>query len=132
MAASAILAGLLGQQTTYGCSDLARYLMFLAIGLALATAAATLLVLFPRTTSRVAGNLLYFEAIEGFESSADYFTRVQGMPAAEVDRGIAHQVWELSRTQDRKHHWLRWAFWLFAACLVAALVGVVWIHLSCG
>lgn len=131
MAASAILAGLLAQQSAVGCSDLARDAVFLAIALALATAAVTLLVLIPRTASRIPGNLLYYQAIEGFASGAEYYARVQELPAADLDRGLAHQVWELSRTQERKLYWLRWAFWIFGACLAASLVGVVWVHLPC-
>ena len=132
MAASAILAGLLAQQAAYGCSDLARDVVFLAIALALAGAAATLLVLFPRTVSRVPGNLLYYEAIQGFPTAAEYYAHAQGLTATDTDRAVAHQVWELARTQDRKFYWLRWAFRLFGLCLVATLVGVVWIHLPCG
>ncbi len=132
MAASAILAGLLAQQAALGCSSLGRAAVFLAIGLALASAAATLLVLFPRTASQLPGNLLYYPTIEAFQTAGDYYARVQGMTAADADRGLAHQVWELARTQDRKLHWLRWAFWLFAACLLVSLVGVVWVHLPCG
>lgn len=131
MAASAILAGLLSQQAAYGCSDPARYTVFLAIGLALGAAAATLLVLFPRTVSRVPGNLLYYEAIKGFNTSVEYYDHVQALSAADTDRGVAHQVWELSRTQELKFYWLRWAFRLFGLCLGATLVGVVWTHLPC-
>ncbi len=131
MAASAILAGLLAQQAAYGCSDLARYTVFAAIGFALASAAATLMVLFPRTTSRIGGNLLYYESIEGFATGAEYFAKVQGMGSADLDRGLAHQVWELSHTQERKVYWLGWAFRLFGLCLVLTLIGVVWTHLPC-
>lgn len=131
MAASAILAGLLAQQSGVGCSDVARFAVFLAIALALTTAAVTLVVLFPRTTSRIPGNLLYYQSIEGFASGAEYYARVQDMPAADLDRGLAHQVWELSRTQERKLYWLRWAFWIFGACLVATPIGVIWVHLPC-
>jgi hypothetical protein len=132
MAAGAILAGLLAQQAGFGCSDLARFTVFLAIAFALGTAAATLLVLFPRTASQVPGNLLYFTDIEGFKSGADYFERVHAMTSEDTDRAIAHQVWELARTQNRKFYWLRWAFRFFGLCLVATLVGVVWAHLPCG
>ncbi len=132
VAASAILAGLLAQQATVACSDAARLSIYVAVGLALATAAAALLVLFPRTVSRVPGNLLYYEAIENFGTAEAYYARVQGMTAEDADRGLAHQVWELSGTQDHKLYWLRWAFWSFGLCLVATLVGVVWAHLPCG
>ncbi len=132
MAASAILAGLLGQQVVYGCSVFAQATLFVAVALALATAAATLLVLVPRTTSLIPGNLLYYQAVEEFTTGADYYDRVRAMTAADVDAGLAHQVWELSRTQGRKLYWLRWAFRLFAACLATSLVGVVWAHLPCG
>ncbi len=131
MAASAILAGLLAQQASLGCSDVARVPVFVAIALALATAGTTLLVLFPRTASLIPGNLLYYQSIEGFKTAGDYYTQVEAMPAADLDRGLAHQVWELSRTQERKLYWLRWAFWFFGTCLVATLVGVVWVHLPC-
>ncbi len=131
MAASAILAGLLAQQAAVGCNVFAQGTVFLAIALALATAATTLLVLFPRTVSRIPGNLLYYEAIEQSKTGAEYYARVQAMPAADLERGLAHQVWELSWTQDRKLRWLRWAFWTFGACLVTTLVGVVWVHLPC-
>lgn len=131
MAAGALLAGLLASQAAFGCSDLARYIVFAAIGLALASAAATLMVLFPRTTSRVGGNLLYYESIQGFNTGAEYFAKVQAMGSADLDRGLAHQVWELSRTQERKFYWLRWSFRLFGLCLVLTLIGVVWTHLPC-
>lgn len=132
MAASALLAGLLAAQANSGCSDLARAAVLVAIALALAGAAATLMVLFPRTASRLPGNLLYYDSIKDFNTDADYFARVQAMTAADADRAVAHQVWELSRTQNRKFYWLRWAFRLFGLCLVSTLVGVVWIHLPCG
>lgn len=131
MAASAILAGLLAQQAGVACSDFARGAVIVAIALALATAAVTLLVLVPRTASLIPGNLLYYQSIEGFKTAADYYARVQALPAADLERGLAHQVWELSRTQERKLHWLRWAFRVFGACLTATLVGVVWAHLPC-
>lgn len=132
MAASAILAGLLAQQSAVGCSPLAQRAVFVAIALALATAASCLLVLFPRTMSQIPGNLLYYQAIEHFTTGAEYYTAAQAMTAADMDRGLAHQVWELSWTQDRKLFWLRWAFWLFGTCLLATLIGIVWVHLPCG
>lgn len=131
MAAGALLAGLLAQQAAYGCGDLARYTVFAAIGLALASAGATLLVLFPRTTSRIEGNLLYYQSIEGFRTGAEYFDRVRAMGSADLEHGLAHQVWELSYTQARKFFWLAWAFRLFGLCLVFTFIGVVWVHLPC-
>ncbi len=131
LAASAILAGLLAQQAAYGCSELARSTVLVAIAFALATTAVCLLVLFPRTTSRIAGNLLYYESIETFPTATEYFAQVQALGSADLDRGLAHQVWELSRAQDRKVYWLGWAFRLFGLCLVFTLIGVVWTHMPC-
>ncbi len=132
MAASAILAGLLAQQANYGCSDLARDTVFAAIGLALAGAATALLVLIPRSGSQSPGNLLDYDAIGAFETHEDYYARVHTMSPEETDRALAHHVWGDARTQIRKFFWLRWAFRLFGVCLVATLVGVVWVHLPCG
>ncbi len=131
MAASAILAGLLAQQAGYACNETARFTVYLAVAFALGAAASTLLVLVPRTASQLPGNLLYFPAIEEFKTAADYYARVQGMTPEDADRGLAHQVWELARLQDRKLYWLRWAFVFFVLCLGTTLIGVVWAHLPC-
>jgi len=131
MAASAILAGLLASQAGVACSDGARFSVFLAAALALAAAAATLLVLFPRTTPEVYSSLIYYPAIKDYPSGAEYFARAQTATAVDTDRELAQQVWELARTQDRKFYWLRWAFRLFGLCLLTTLVGVVWAHLPC-
>lgn len=132
MAGSAILAGLLAGQAAYACSPLAQDTVFLAIALALSGAASALLVLFPRTAPGLPSELLYYPAIKGFSSAADYFARIQTLTSADTDRELAEQVWDLAHTEDRKFFWLRWAFRLFGACLVAALVGVMWAHLPCG
>lgn len=131
MAASAILAGLLAQQTVFGCDLAARAVLFLAIALALGCSAATLMVLVPRIGPRASSSLVYFRAVQEFSTSAEYYARVQGLTASDTDRELAQQVWELAPTQERKFYWLRWAFLLFGACLIAGLVGVVWVHLPC-
>lgn len=131
MAASPILAGLLVPQLIPSCNTLARYVLFLAVGLALLSAAVTLMTLFPRTTPVLPSSLVYFFAIKQFENGADYFARVQGLTPSDTDRELAQQTWELARTQDRKFFWLRWGFRLFGLCLVASFIRVVWTHLPC-
>jgi hypothetical protein len=59
------------------------------------------------TVSQIPGNLLYYQAIEQFTTGSEYYAAAQAMTSADMDRGLAHQVWELSWTQDRKLFWLR-------------------------
>lgn len=132
MAASALLAGLIVQQAIPACSGDARYAVFLAVGLALSSAGACLAALFPRTRSAGPPSLLYFDAIDRFRDGAEYFSKVQSFTAADTDRELAQQTWELSRIQERKYYWLRWGFRFFGLCLVATLLSVVWTHLPCG
>ncbi len=131
MAASAILAGLLAGQALPACSPGAIAVLLLAVGLALSAAGACLAALFPRTTSAGPPSLLHFDAITRFASGGDYLARVQAATAADTDREIAQQTWELARIEARKFYWLRWAFRFFGLCLASALVGVVWAHLPC-
>jgi hypothetical protein len=132
MAASALLAGLLVQQTVPACSPEARDVLFLAVGLALATAGACLLALFPRTLPVTRSSLNHYVAITRFPDAASFLAKVQGLAPADMDREFALQVWEQARIQAVKFTWLRWASRLFAVCLAATLVGTVWAHLPCG
>jgi hypothetical protein len=130
-AASAILAGLLSQQSVPACYVQARYVLLLAIGLALSTAGACLLTLYPRTTPERHSSLLYFLEVIRFAKPSDYLIRVQGQTAVDTDRELAQQVWELAHTQDKKYKWLRWAVKIFGLCLIIALIGVTMTRLPC-
>lgn len=131
MAASAILAGLLAQQAFLACNDAARAVLLVAVALGLSGTVAALLVLFPRTTPVVASSLLYFPAIRGFRSGAEYYERVRTLVSSDTDRELAQQTWELALTEHKKFYWLRWAFRLFGASLVPGLIGILWAHLGC-
>lgn len=131
MAASAILAGLLVNQVVPACSDAARYVLFLAVALALASAAACLVALFPRTLPVTHSSLNHYVAIGQFQDSAVYLGRVRGLTQDELDQETAHQVWEQARIQSVKFYWLRWGSRLFGLCLAATLVGTIWAHLPC-
>ncbi|HII41399.1 MAG TPA: hypothetical protein HA326_09320 [Thermoplasmata archaeon] len=132
MAAGAILAGLLINQSVPACGGGARYLLLLAVVLSLSSACAGLGTLFPRTRSAGQGSLLHFVDIDRFPDAAAYLASVQNLTPADADRELAKQTWELARIEDRKFFWLRWAFRLFGLCLTAAIIGVVWARLACG
>src|SRR5207249_11755746 len=63
IAASAGLAGLLFLQPIPACADRARYVLLVAVGLALSSAGACLAGIFPRTDPETHGSLLYYLAI---------------------------------------------------------------------
>ena len=130
IAASAGLAGLLFLQPIPACADRARYVLLVAIGLALSSAAACLAVIFPRTDPEAHGSLLYYRAIRGLTES-DYLSRVSSLTKANADLEIAKQTWELARTQELKYMWLRCAVFLFGLSLIPAILGLVWAHLPC-
>lgn len=132
MAASAILAGLLVQQTVPACSAEARFVLFLAVGFALSSSGACLVALFPRTLPVTHSSLNHYVAITGFVDSASWLARIRSLTPQDMENEWAHQVWEQARIQSVKFFWLRWGARLFAACLAAALVGTVWAHLPCG
>ncbi len=131
MAASAILAGLLVQQTVPACSAEARDVLFLAVGLALGSSGACLVALFPRTLPQTHSSLNHYVAIRQFPDAASFLAKVQGLTPTDMDREIALQVWEQAHIQGVKFFWLRWGSRLFGLCLVAALIGTVWAHLPC-
>ncbi len=131
MAASAILAGLLVQQTVPACSAEARYVLILAAGLSLSSAGACLVALFPRTLPQTHSSLNHYVAISAFPDSASFLAKVQALSSADMDREMALQLWEQSRIQAVKFFWLRWGSRLFGLCLIAALVGTVWAHVPC-
>ena len=130
IAASAGLAGLLFLQPIPTCNDVARYVLLVAVGLALLSAGACLETIFPRTDPEAHGSLLYYRAICGLTES-DYFSRVSKLSRADADREIAKQTWELARTQESKYMWLRWAVFLFGFSLIPAILGLIWAHLPC-
>ena len=130
IAASAGLAGLLFLQPIPTCNDGSRYALLVAVGLALASAGASLETIVPRTAPETHGSLLYYRAIRGL-SEAEYFDRVSRLTRADADREIARQTWELARTQELKYMWLRCAVFLFGFSLVAAILGLAWAHLPC-
>lgn len=132
MAASAILAGLLVQQTVPACSVEARYVLFLAVGLALSSSGACLVALFPRTLPTTHSSLNHYVAIAGFPDSAAWLAKVRSLTPQGMEQEWAHQTWEQAHIQAIKFFWLRWGARLFAACLAAALIGTVWAHLPCG
>jgi hypothetical protein len=131
MAASAILAGLLVQQSVPVCNDSARYVVLLAVGLALSSAGAAVLTLIPRTKSEQHNTLLYYRAALEYEDWDEYYAKVKDLSAADVDRELAGQTWELARILERKYNWLRWGFVLFGSCLVVTFVGLAWAHVPC-
>jgi len=130
IAASAGLAGLLFLQPIPTCNDGSRYALLVAVGLALASAGASLETIVPRTAPETHGSLLYYRAIRGLTES-NYFSRVRDLTKADADREIARQTWELARTQELKYMWLRLAVYLFGFSLVPATFGLVWAHLPC-
>ena len=132
MAASAILAGLLVQQTIPACSAEARYALIVAATLAFSSSAACLAALTPRTLPATYASLDHYVAIAQFPDSLAYLAKVRGLTPDELDREMGHTVWEQARIQSRKFFWLRWGSRLFGLCLAAALVGTVWAHLPCG
>lgn len=131
MAASAILAGLLVGQSVPACNDAARYIVLLAVGLALTSAGAAVLTLLPRVRSHQHTTLFYYQAALEFAKWDDYYAKVKDVSAADVDRELAAQTWELARILQRKYSWLRWGFVLFGLCLAATFVGLAWAHLPC-
>lgn len=131
MASSAILAGLLVQQSIPVCNDPARYAVIVAVGLALSSAGAALLTVYPRTTSEQRDTLLWYRAAMQFARWEEYYARVKDLTAADLNRELSGQIWELARIQARKFTWLRRGFVLFGLCLIATFVGVVWAHLPC-
>ncbi len=129
MAASAILAGLLVQQTAAASSDVARYVLCLAVELGLSSAGACLGTLFPGARAEGRPAFLRSEGISRFKDGAEYLAKAQSLSPVEADCEFAQQTWELARTERRKFFWLRWAFRFFGMSLVATLVGVVWANL---
>lgn len=132
MAASAILAGLLVQQTIPACSAEARYALIVAAALAFSSSAACLAALTPRTLPATYSSLDHYVAVAQFPDSAAYLAKVRSLTPDELDREMGHTVWEQARIQSRKFFWLRWGSRLFGLCLVAAVLGTVWAHLPCG
>lgn len=131
MAASAILAGLVVGQSVPVCNGSARYVVLLAVGLALSSAGAAVLTLIPRTKSEQHKTLFYYQAALEYDKWDAYYARVKDVSAGDVDRELAAQSWELARIVKRKYGWLRWGFVLFGACLAATFVGLAWAHLPC-
>jgi hypothetical protein len=131
IAASAGLAGLLFLQPIPACADRARYVLLVAVGLALLSAGACLVAIFPRTGPKEHGSLLYYRGIRRL-TEPEYFDRVSNLTQADADREIAKETWELAGTQELKYMWLRWAVVLFALALIPAILGLVWAHLPCG
>lgn len=131
MAASAILAGLLVNQAVPTCNEAARYVLLLAVALALSCAGACLVALFPRTLPITHSSLNHYVAIAQFPDSAAYLAKVRGLTQEELEGENAHQIWEQARIQSVKFFWLRWGSRLFGLCLAATLVGTVWAHLPC-
>ena len=129
-AASAGLAGLLFLQPIPTCNSAARYVLLVAVGFALLSTFACLETIYPRTSPREQGSLLYFRAIRTFVQQG-YVTRVGGISAAETVRELARQTWELAGTQERKYLWLRRSVVAFALALVPAAIGLVWAHWPC-
>ncbi len=130
-AASAILAGLLVQQTIPACSAEARYVLFLAVGLALSSSGMCLVALFPRTLPVTHSSLNHYVAIVGYPDSSAWLAKVRSLSPQEQEAELAHQIWEQARIQSVKFFWLRWGARLFGLCLAAALLGTVWAHLPC-
>ena len=129
-AASAGLAGLLFLQPVPSCNDAARFVLLVAVVLALLSAGACLETVFPRTAPEEHASLLYYRAIRKF-TEPDYFSRVSGLTKADADHELAKQTWELAGTQERKYMWLRLAVILFGSSLIPAVLGLVWAHVPC-
>ncbi len=129
-AASAGLAGLLFLQPIPTCNAAARYVLFVAVGLALLSTFACLETIFPRTAPKAHGSLLYYRAIRNFDQSG-YLNRVSSLTKADTDRELAKQTWELAGTQERKYEWLERAVILFGVSLIPATIGLIWAHLPC-
>jgi len=131
MAASAILAGLLSQLSVTACNTPAKFVLTIAAGFALLTAGTCLLTIWPRTQPQSHGSLLYYRAIMRYKNRQDYLARVRGLTAADTDNELAHQVWELAPTQERKYHFLGIAVKIFGLCIALALVGLVLTRAPC-
>jgi hypothetical protein len=125
MAASAILAGLLVPEAVHASSAAARDVLVAAIALALGSAGTALAAVFPRTSHKKHSSLLYYVAIDGFKSSAEFYAKLKTLNATQSDEELAQETWELSHIQKKKYAWLRVSVAGFVLCLLLTLIGVV-------
>jgi hypothetical protein len=94
---------------------------FVAAGvLAATTVVCASIGLFPRTRrSDDAPSLLFFGGIASMESPGAYEAAVRAKSAAELEREVAHQAWEVARIAAKKHRWARRAYGTVIAFLIA-------------
>jgi hypothetical protein len=131
LAASAVLAGLLGQQALQPCVGQGKWVLYGAIIFAIATAFTCLLDLYPRTKPQEHSSLLYYRAIVKFQSASEYAAKVESSSSADLDHELAQQIFELAPTLQKKYHYLGWAVVLFGVCLVVTLIALGWARFSC-